>query len=552
MKDSRKNIEKEKKEWAKRTVKDEEPTKEGICTSSYIPLSDVYDPSNIPSFDYLEYLGFPGDEPFTRGIYPTMYRGRLWTMRQYAGFGTAKDTNKRFKYLIKEGQTGLSIAFDLPTQMGFDSDESMAKGEVGKCGVAISSLKDFEVLFEGIPLDKVRTSMTINSTAMVLLAMYVALAEKQGVANAQLRGTIQNDVLKEYVARGTYIFPPGESLRLATDIFEYCSENIRKWNVISLSGYHIREAGATAIQELAFTFANSIEYVNVAISRNLNIDGFAAQLSFFFASHNDFFEELAKFRAARRIWAKLMKERFGAKKKASLMLRFHVQTSGAALTAQQPENNVVRVTLQALAAVLGGAQSIHTNSMDEALSLPTEKAVRVALRTQQIIAHESGAANTVDPLGGSYYLEWLTDELEKKVWNYIERIDNMGGMLKAIEKGYIQREITESALRYQKDIETKRRIIVGINEYCMPPESMETLKIDESIEKRQVTNLEELRKSRDNDKVKDALKKLKAAAEGDTNLFPCVLDAVKSYATLGEITKTMKEVFGEYKSPEIY
>jgi methylmalonyl-CoA mutase N-terminal domain/subunit len=544
-------IEKKKREWRKPVANDEGPRK-GFVTHSGIDIFDIYDPSDIADFDYSRHLGFPGEAPFTRGVYPTMYRGRLWTMRQYAGFGSAEDTNKRFKYLIGEGQTGLSIAFDLPTQMGLDSDDPLASGEVGKCGVAISSLKDLEVLFHEIPLANVSTSMTINSTAMVLLAMYVALAEKQGVPPEELRGTIQNDILKEYVARGTYVFPPKESIRLITDVFEYCSKNMRNWNTISISGYHIREAGATAVQELAFTLANALEYVKAALSKGMDIDDFASRLSFFYASYNDLFEEVAKFRAARRLWASLMKERFGAKKKNSLLMRFHVQTSGVTLTAQQPENNVVRVTLQALAAALGGAQSIHTNSMDEALALPTEKAVRVALRTQQVLAHESGIANTVDPLGGSYYLEWLTTEVEKGVMAYIERIDTMGGMLKAIEKGYVQKEITESAFSYQKAIEDRKRIIVGVNEYCMEPEPIETLKIDDTLERKRMDALAELKRTRNSDDIERSLQRIRDAARGKENLFPLVLEAVKSYATIGEITGAMKEVFGEYRPAGIF
>jgi methylmalonyl-CoA mutase N-terminal domain/subunit len=547
-----KRIEKEKKEWRGKPTQGDETSQREFLTSSGIDILDVYDPTDIVGFDYSGNLGFPGEAPFTRGVYPTMYRGRLWTMRQYAGFGSAEDTNKRFKYLIGEGQTGLSIAFDLPTQMGLDSDDHIAAGEVGKCGVAISSLKDLEVLFQGIPLEKVSTSMTINSTAMVLLAMYVALAEKQGVRPEKLRGTIQNDMLKEYVARGTYIFPPKESIRLITDVFEYCSNHMRNWNTISISGYHIREAGATAVQELAFTLANAIEYINAALSKGMDIDEFASRLSFFFASHNDLFEEVAKFRAARRVWSSIMKERFGAKKRSSFLMRFHVQTSGVTLTAQQPESNVIRVTIQAMAAALGGAQSIHTNSMDEAFALPTEKAVRIALRTQQVIAHESGVVNTIDPLGGSYYLEWLTGEIEKGVMDYVERIDAMGGMLKAIENGYVQKEITESAFRYQRDVEHNKRVVVGVNEYCMAPEPVETLKIDTEIEKKRTEALDGLKRTRNSDEVEKSLEKIRNAARGSDNLFPLVLEAVKSYATIGEITGAMKEVFGAYRPVGIF
>ena len=507
----------------------------------------------MEKFDYLRDLGFPGEYPYTRGVYATMYRARLWTMRQYAGFGTAEQTNQRFKYLLKHGQTGLSVAFDFPTQLGYDCDHPMAKGEVGKAGVSISTLRDMEIVFDGIPLDKVTTSMTINAPATILLAMYIAVAEKQGVPQEKLGGTVQNDILKEYVARGMYIFPPKPSMKLVTDIFEYCSKYVPRWHTISISGYHIREAGATAVQELAFTLANGIAYVEAAINRGLDLDRFASRLSFFFASHNNFFEEIAKFRAARRLWAKIMRERFGAKNPSAWCLRFHTQTSGCTLTAQQPLNNIVRVTLQALAAVLGGTQSLHTNSFDEALALPSELAARVALRTQQIIAYESGVADTIDPLAGSYYVEWLTDHIEEEAMKYIERIDQLGGAVAAIEKGYIQREIVESAYRYQREIEKKERVIVGVNEFITEERTpIEILKIDPEIEKKLIERINSIRKMRNQLKVREALDKLRKAAEHDENLMPVILECVKQYATLGEICDTLREIYGEYKAPTIF
>ncbi len=507
----------------------------------------------MEKFDYLRDLGFPGEYPYTRGVYATMYRARLWTMRQYAGFGTAEQTNQRFKYLLKHGQTGLSVAFDFPTQLGYDCDHPMAKGEVGKAGVSVSTLRDMEIVFDGIPLDKVTTSMTINAPATILLAMYIAVAEKQGVPQEKLGGTVQNDILKEYVARGMYIFPPKPSMKLVTDIFEYCSKYVPRWHTISISGYHIREAGATAVQELAFTLANGIAYVEAAINRGLDLDRFASRLSFFFASHNNFFEEIAKFRAARRLWAKIMRERFGAKNPSAWCLRFHTQTSGCTLTAQQPLNNIVRVTLQALAAVLGGTQSLHTNSFDEALALPSELAARVALRTQQIIAYESGVADTIDPLAGSYYVEWLTDHIEEEAMKYIERIDQLGGAVAAIEKGYIQREIVESAYRYQREIERKERVIVGVNEFTTEERTpIEILKIDPEIEKKLIERINSIRKMRNQLKVREALDKLRKAAEHDENLMPVILECVKQYATLGEICDTLREIYGEYKAPTIF
>ena len=518
--------------------------------TSEFEIKRVYTPLDVADFDYMRDLGFPGEYPFTRGVHATMYRGRLWTMRQFSGFGTAEQTNRRFKYLLKEGETGLSIAFDYPTIMGYDSDHPMARGEVGKCGVAVSSLKDMEVLFDGIPLDKVTTSMTINGPAAMLLAMYIAVGDKQGVPREQLGGTTQNDMLKEFFAQKLCIFPPKPSVKLVTDIIEYCARNLPRWNPISISGYHIREAGANAVQELAFTLYDGITYVESTLERGLKVDDFAPRLSFFFAAHNDFFEEIAKFRAARRLWAKIMRERFHAKNPRSWLLRFHTQTSGVALTAQQPLNNIVRVTLQALAAVLGGTQSLHTNSFDEALALPSELAVRIALRTQQIIAHESGVANTVDPLAGSYYVEALTNEMEEKAMEYIQKIDDMGGVYAAIEKGFFQHEIARSSYKYQREIDSKERIIVGVNEYTVEEGEMETipiLKIDPKVEEEQIARLQKLKRERDNRKVKEVLEKLHYSAEKNENLMPVIIEAVKAYATLGEICDVLRAVYGEYK-----
>jgi methylmalonyl-CoA mutase N-terminal domain/subunit len=550
-------IDKRKKEWERETVSkslEKLPERAEFLTSSEIPINRVYTPVDIEKLDYLRDLGFPGEYPFTRGVYPTMYRARLWTMRQYAGFGTAEQTNQRFKYLLQQGQRGLSVAFDFPTQVGYDCDHPMAHGEVGRAGVSVSTLRDMEIVFDGIPLKEITTSMTINAPATVLLAMYIAVGQKQGAEPSQLGGTVQNDILKEYAARGMYIFPPKPSMRLVTDIFEYCSQHMPQWNTISISGYHIREAGATAVQEVAFTLANAIAYVQAAIDRGLDLDRFAGRLSFFFAAHNNFFEEIAKFRAARRLWAKIMRERFKAKNSASWMLRFHTQTSGVSLTAQQPYNNIVRVALQALAAVLGGTQSLHTNSFDEAYALPSEQAVTVALRTQQIIAYESGVAETIDPLGGSYYVEYLTNEIEEKAAKYIEQIDEMGGAVAAIEKGFMQREIVESAYRFQREVEAKKRIIVGVNEFMAEEEMpIKILQIDPEIEKKLVERLKQIKQQRNQTKVKEMLDKLRLAAEKENvNFMPFIIQAVKEYATIGEICDTLREVFGEYKPPSIF
>jgi|AntAceMinimDraft_18_1070375.scaffolds.fasta_scaffold10254_5 methylmalonyl-CoA mutase N-terminal domain/subunit len=539
-----------KQEWLDKTrkpfIEKRAEQKDKFTTLSNVNVEPLYSKSDLKKDDK-ENIGYPGEYPYTRGVYPSMYRGRYWTMRQYAGFGDAKQSNERYKYLLFQGQTGLSVAFDLPTQIGYDSSDQICDGEVGKVGVAIDSLKDMEILFDDIPLDKVSTSMTINSPAAVLLAMYIVVAEKQGVTMDKLTGTIQNDILKEYVARGTYIFPPKPSMRLITDIFEYCSKNVPRWNTISISGYHIREAGSTAIQEIGFTLADGIAYVEAAIKTGLDVDKFAKRLSFFFNAHNNLFEEVAKFRAARRLWAKIMKERFHAKDEKSLMLRFHTQTAGSTLTAQQPDNNIPRVTIQALSAVLGGTQSLHTNSRDEALSLPTEESVRIALRTQQIIAEESGVTDTVDPLGGSYFVEALTDKLEKDAMSYIEKIDEMGGMVEAIEKGYVQREIQKEAYRFQKELENKERIVVGMNKYQTKEESLKNLlKLDPAIQKNQIEKLKNIKEMRDNKLVSQSLNELKEAAKGKENLMPYIINSVKAYSTLGEISNVLKEIFGEY------
>jgi len=519
-------------------------------TSYREPIKDIYTPLDFPEEKYLEKSGFPGQYPYVRGVYPTMYRGRPWTMRQYAGFASAEESNRRYRYLLEQGQTGLSVAFDLPTQIGLDSDHDLADGEVGKVGVPIDSLADMEILFADIPLDQVSTSMTINSPAAVLLAMYIALAEKQGVASDQLKGTIQNDILKEYFARGTYIFPPGPSLRLITDIFAYCSRELPRWNTISISGYHIREAGANAVQELAFTLADGIAYVKAALKAGLEVDDFAPRLSFFFNAQMNLLEEVAKFRAARRLWARIMDEQFGAENPKSKMLRFHTQTAGASLTAQQAQNNIVRVTIQALAAVLGGTQSLHTNSYDEAWALPSEESVRIALRTQQIIAHESGATSTADPLGGSYYLEALTDDIENKVEEYLEKIEEMGGMVEAIEKGYVQREIQKSAYEMQKRIEQEEDIVVGVNKYAHEEAAPDDLlEVDPRMEKEQIKKLQEIKKNRDEQEVEQSLNKLKETAEADENLMPAIVEAVKAYATLGEICGVLRSIYGEYQAP---
>ncbi len=521
--------------------------KERFETSSGIELKRMYAPEDAPS-DYAHEIGEAGEYPFTRGVQPTMYRGRLWTMRQYAGYASAEESNARYRYLLEQGQTGLSVAFDLPTQIGYDADDPMALGEVGKVGVSISSIQDMARLFEGIPLDKVSTSMTINAPATVLLAMYIAVGKQQGVSEDQLRGTVQNDILKEYIARGTYIFPPAPSLRLITDLFAYCKTSVPQWNTISISGYHIREAGCTAVQEVAFTLADGMAYVQAAIDAGLDVDDFAPQLSFFFNAHNQFLEEVAKFRAARKLWAKIMRERFGAKNPRSWQLKFHTQTGGSTLTAQQPENNIVRVALQALAAVMGGTQSLHTNSMDEALALPSQKAVQVALRTQQIIAQETGVADTVDPLAGSYVIESLTDEIVKQAEEYIRKIDDMGGALKAIESGYINLEIQDAAYQYLKAVESGEQVIVGMNQYTVEGEVQpDLLRVNPAIEAAQRAKLAALREKRDNSKVAELRGQLETAARGTDNLMPLLVTCVENEVTLGEICHTLRGVFGEYR-----
>lgn len=527
--------------------------KSTFANSSDIEINRLYEPAERESDEaYQASLGYPGQFPYTRGIQPTMYRGRLWTMRQYAGFGTAKATNERFRFLLEQGQTGLSVAFDLPTQIGYDADHPFAAGEVGKVGVSISSLEDMRTLFHQIRLDQVSTSMTINASASVLLAMYLVVAEEQGVSWQSVRGTIQNDILKEYVARGTYIYPPRPSMRIITDIFAFCQSEVPKWNTISISGYHIREAGSTAVQEVAFTLANALAYVETAVQSGLKVDDFAPRLSFFFNAHNNFFEEVAKFRAARRMWARLMKERFDAKHPKSLQLRFHTQTGGSTLTAQQPDNNIVRVTMQALAAVLGGTQSLHTNSRDEALALPTETSARIALRTQQIIAHESGVADTIDPLGGSYYVEAMTDEIERFAWEYIERIDTMGGAVAAIEQGYMQREIHNAAYRAQQAIERGEDIVVGVNEFRLEDErAPELLRVDPAIGEEARLRLQAWRASRSDAPCQAALDALREGAKGQENLMPLIVQAVRAQATTGEICDAMRDVFGEYR-PQVF
>jgi len=545
-----KEIEDQAQSWNKKIEKSlgkNPERKKEFQTTSGIAVHRVFTPDAVSGLEYPSDLNFPGEFPYTRGVQPTMYRGRFWTMRQYAGFGTAEDTNRRYRYLLEHGQTGLSVAFDLPTQIGYDSDHPLAQGEVGKVGVAIDSVKDMEILFDRIPLEQVSTSMTINAPASILLAMYMAVGEKQGVTPDKLNGTIQNDILKEYSSRGTYIFPPKPSMRIITNIFEYCTGKVPNWNTISISGYHMREAGCTAVQEVAFTLCNGIAYVEAAQKAGLDVDVFAPRLSFFFNAHLDFLEEVAKFRAARRLWAKIMKERFQAKNPRSLMLRFHTQTAGCTLTAQQPYNNIIRVAWQALAAVLGGTQSLHTNSMDEALALPSEQSVQIALRTQQLIANESGVADTADPLGGSYYLEYLTDGIEKRARDYIAKIDQMGGSVAAIEKGYIQQEIQESAYRYQREIETGERVIVGVNKFQVqeePPRGL--LKVDPKVRELQIRKLAELKASRDGKRVQGALAELKKAAQGEPNLMEPILNCVRSLCTLGEICDILREVFGEY------
>jgi len=547
------DLEKGYQEWKEnkldKTVNNYGERKEQFTTGSNRPVKALYSPLDVEDIDYLEEINFPGQFPYTRGVYPTMYRSRLWTMRQYAGFGTAKETNERFRYLLDHGQTGLSVAFDLPTQIGYDSDHEMSKGEVGRVGVAIDTLADMETLFDQIPLDKVSTSMTINAPASVLLAMYIAVAEKQGVEKEKLSGTIQNDILKEYIARGTYIFPPEPSLRLITDIFDYCSKELPSWNTISISGYHIREAGSDAVQELAFTIADGIEYVESALSIGMDVDSFAPRLSFFFNGQMDFLEEVAKFRAARRLWAEIMKDRFGAEKAKSCMLRFHTQTAGAALTAQQPQNNIVRVAIQALAAVLGGTQSLHTNSFDEALGLPTEEAAKIALRTQQIIAEESGVADTIDPLAGSYYIESMTDKLVEEAREYLDEIEELGGMAEAIKAGYVQREIQESAYQEQKAIESGEKAVIGVNKHKEDSEEIgDILKVDPNLEKDQCQQLSEIRADRDSDITEKHLEDIRNAAINDKNLMYPILDAVRDYVSIGEICGVLREEFGEYEA----
>jgi len=546
-----KRVEWEKK-YYKKTIESFPERKQEFKTLSEIEVKNIYTPNDVSNIDYIRDIGFPGVYPFLRGIHSTMYRGRLWTMRQFSGFGSAEETNQRYKYLLNHGETGLSVAFDYPTLYGYDTDHPLARGEFGKCGVAVSSLEDMAILFKDIPIDKITTSMTINGPAAIIWAMYIANAENRNIRKNTIGGTIQNDILKEYIAQKSFIFPPEPSMRLIIDTFEYGYKYVPRWNTISISGYHIREAGSTAVQELAFTLGDGIEYVKWAMKRGLKIDDFAPRLSFFFNAHNNFFEEIAKYRAARRIWAKELKK-LGAKKSRSLLMRFHTQTAGCSLTAQQPEINIVRVTLQALEAVLGGTQSLHTNSMDEALALPSEKAVRIALRTQQIIAEESGVTDTVDPLGGSYYIEWLTNKMEEETYRYFDKVERLGGVIPAIEKGFFQREIAESAYRYQREVDENKRTIVGVNKYKIDEDlSIPILKMDEKGEERQINRLKKLRKERDQSKVDKNLSKLRRAAKGNENLMPYIIDCVHSYATLGETCDILREVFGEYKEPTIY
>jgi methylmalonyl-CoA mutase N-terminal domain/subunit len=537
-------------EWRETTLRNAQKKaaerRQQFETSSHIVVPDLPTEQDLQGFDPHSMLGYPGEFPFTRGVQPAMYRSKFWTMRQYAGFGTAEESNRRYHFLLSQGTTGLSVAFDLPTQMGYDADHPLAEGEVGKVGVSISSLEDMESLLNGLPLERISTSMTINATAIILLALYIAVAKKQGADIRKLSGTVQNDILKEYTARGTYIYPPRHSMRIITDIFRYCAENLPRWNTISISGYHIREAGATAVQEVAFTLSNAISYVQAAIDAGLDVDRFAGQLSFFFNSHNNLLEEVAKFRAARRMWAHIMRERFSAQDPRSMMLRFHTQTAGSTLTAQQPDNNIVRTAYQALAAVLGGTQSLHTNSKDEALSLPTEEAARVALRTQQILAYETGVADVVDPLAGSYYIESLTDEIEKRAWDYIEQIDALGGSVRAIERGFIQAEIEQAAYEYQLSLEEDRTIVVGVNRFTSENEERpELLRVDPAVGKRQAAKVAALRERRDNEQVSRMLAALEQAASGSENLLPHIISAVEAYATLGEISDAMRRVFGE-------
>ncbi len=544
------HVSRDAQEWRETTAHEArqkaKERQDSFVTSSEIVVPDLLSEEDIRDFDSHAQLGYPGEFPFTRGVQPTMYRSRLWTMRQYAGFATAEESNKRYHYLLSQGTTGLSVAFDLPTQMGYDADHSLSEGEVGKVGVSISSLEDMETLLNGLPLERISTSMTINATASILLSLYIAVAKKQGADIRKLSGTVQNDVLKEYIARGTYIYPPQHSMRIITDMFRYCAENLPRWNTISISGYHIREAGSTAVQEVAFTLSNAIAYVQAAIDAGLNVDRFAGQLSFFFNSHNNLFEEVAKFRAARRMWAHIMCERFHAQDARSMMLRFHTQTAGSTLTAQQPDNNIVRTAYQALAAVLGGTQSLHTNSKDEALSLPTEDSVRVALRTQQILAYESGVADVVDPLAGSYYVEYLTNEIEQRAWEYIQKIDELGGSVRAIEHGYMQAEIEQAAYTYQRELEEERAIVVGVNRFTLENEQRPSLlHVDPEGGRRQAAKLASLRQRRDNERVQQTLAALEDGAAGSDNLMPRIIEAVEAYATLGEISDAMRRVFGE-------
>jgi len=552
------DIEKAHDKWEKETIhphreKHSDRRKEFVTTSSR-PVKILYTPLDVPNFDYLKDLGFPSEYPYTRGVQPTMYRGQLWTMRQFAGMGTAEESNERYKFLLANGNTGVSVAFHLPTIFARESDHPQSEGEVGKLGVAVDTLKDMEILFSGIPLDKVTTSMTINAPASILLAMYMVAAAKQGVPSDKIGGTIQNDILKEYMAQKSWILAPSPSLRIIGDIMEYSTEHIPRWNTISISGYHIREAGSTAAQELAFTLLNGMEYVKVGIQHGLDVDVFAPRLSFFFNAHNDIFEEVAKYRAARRIWAREMKETFGAKKERSLWMRFHTQTAGCSLTAQQPKVNVVRTAYQALAAVLGGTQSLHTNSMDEALCLPTEDAVRIALRTQQVLAHESGAANTIDPLAGSYYVEALTNDMEEEAYKYFEKVDALGGVIEAIEKGFFQREIAEASYRYQREVESGDRVIVGVNEYVLEGEdiTIPVLKIDPEVERKQIERLHKTKRDRDNRKVQEALDGLRKASEGTENVMPHIVKCVKEYASVGEIFDIWRELWGEWEEPKIF
>ena len=541
-----------KQEWKETTLgpalQQHSGRRDRFSTTSGLEIEPVYTPEDVQEFDYAAHLGYPGEYPYTRGVQPNMYRGRIWTVRQYAGFGTAEDTNQRFKLLLAEGQTGLSIAFHLPTQMGYDSDHPLSRGEVGKAGVAIDSLRDLEILFQGIPLDKVTTSMTINATASILLAMYVALGKKEGVPQSRLAGTVQNDTLKDYIARGTYIFPPRPSLRLTTDIISYCAGNVPRWNSISISGYHIREAGSTAVQEVAFTLANGIAYVEAALGAGLEVDSFASRLSFFFNSHINFLEEIAKFRAARRLWAKIMKQRFGARDPRSMMLRFHTQTAGVSLMAQQPMNNIMRATMESLAAVLGGTQSLHTDSYDEAYATPSEEAATLAVRTQQLIAYESGVADVVDPLGGSYYIEWLTDRIEAEAQKYLDQIDSLGGAVAGIEQGFQQMEIQDASYRYQKMIEQKEQVIVGVNEFASDYARItNTLKFDPEVAGRQKERLARVRQERDNGKVEQTLQRLEEVARSSENTMPALVDCAETYATVGEMSDSLRKVFGTQK-----